>query len=49
MPEIIIIILAPIILYLILCYQTKKRDAKKLSDRLYNLENDMIKLKNKRY
>ena len=44
--ELLIIILAPIILYLILVYQDKKRQAEKLSDRLHNAENNIVKLKN---
>ena len=44
--EIIIITVAPIILYLILVYQDKKRQAEKLSDRLHNAENNIVKLKN---
>ena len=46
--EIIIITVAPIILYLILVYQDKKRQAEKLSDRLHNAENNIVKLKNER-
>ena len=44
--ELLIIILAPIILYLILVYQDKKRKAELLSDRLHNAENNIVKLKN---
>ena len=44
--ELLIIILAPIILYMILFYQDKKRQAEKLSDRLHNAENNIVKLKN---
>ena len=44
--EIIIIILAPIILLAWLWYQDKKRQAEKLSDRLHNAENNIVKLKN---
>ena len=42
--EIIVIILAPIIVFAWLWYQDK-REAKKLSDRLYNLENNVTRLK----
>ena len=44
--EIIIITVAPIILYFILVYQDKKRQAQLLSDRLHNAENNIVKLKN---
>ena len=46
--ELLIIILAPIILYLILVYQDKKRQAQLLSDRLHNAENNIMRLKNDR-
>ena len=42
----LIIILAPIIMGIVLVYQNKKRQAEKLSDRLYNAENNIIRLKN---
>ena len=44
--ETIIIILAPIILFAWLWYQDKKRQAEKLSDRLHNAENNIVRLKN---
>mgnify|MGYP003640444587 FL=1 len=44
--ELIIIILAPIIMGLIWWYQDKKRQAQKLSDRLYNAENNITHLNN---
>ena len=46
--EIIIIILAPIIVFAWLWYQDKKRQAQLLSDRLHNAENNIVKLKNER-
>ena len=44
--EIIVIILAPIIVFAWLWYQDKKRQAQILSDRLHNAENNIVKLKN---
>ena len=44
--ELIIITVAPIILYLILIYQDKKRQAQLFADRLHNAENNIIRLKN---
>ena len=46
--ETIILILAPIIFYLFLVYQDKKRQAEELSNRLHNLENNVTQLKNGR-
>ena len=46
--EIIVIILAPIIAFIWLWYQDKKRQAEKLSDRLHNAENNIVRLKNGR-
>ena len=43
--EIIVIILAPIICYLVWVYQNK-RQAQKLSNRLHNAENNITRLKN---
>ena len=45
--EIIIIILAPIILFTWLWYRDK-REAELLSDRLHNAENNITQLKNER-
>ena len=42
----LIIIIAPIIVGAIWAYQDKKRQAEKLSDRLHNAENNIVKLKN---
>ena len=42
----LIIILAPIIVFAWLWYQDKKRQAELLSDRLHNAENNIVKLKN---
>ena len=42
----LIIILGPIIMGLVWAYQDKKRQAEKLSDRLHNAENNIVKLKN---
>ena len=44
--ELIIIILAPIIVFAWLWYQDKKRQAELLSDRLHNLENNVTRLNN---
>ena len=44
--EIILITVAPIILYLILVYRDKKRKVQLLSDRLHNAENNITQLKN---
>ena len=44
--ELLILILAPIIVFIWLWYQDKKRQAEKLSDRLYNAENNIARLKN---
>ena len=44
--EIIIIILAPILVFIWLWYQDKKRKAEKLSNRLHNFENNVTLLKN---
>ena len=46
--ETIVIILAPIIFYLFLVYQDKKRQVQLLSDRLHNAENNIVRLKNDR-
>ena len=46
--ELLIIILAPIIVFAWLWYQDKKRQAEKLSDRLHNAENNIVRLKNGR-
>ena len=46
--ELLIIILAPIIVFAWLWYQDKKRQAEKLSDRLHNAENNIVRLKNDR-
>ena len=42
----LVIIIAPIIVGAIWAYQDKKRQAEKLSDRLHNAENNIVKLKN---
>ena len=44
--ELLILILAPIIVFTWLWYQDKKRQAELLSDRLHNLENDHVRFKN---
>ena len=44
----LIIILAPIIVFAWLWYQDKKRQAELLSDRLHNAENNIVRLKNDR-
>jgi len=44
--EIIVIVLGPILVLAWLWYQDKKRQAEKLSDRLHNAENNIVKLKN---
>tara|TARA_R100001244_G_scaffold43191_1_gene38775 strand:+ start:1217 stop:1369 length:153 start_codon:yes stop_codon:yes gene_type:complete len=44
--ELLILILAPIIVFIWLWYQDKKRQAEKLSNRLHNAENNIVKLKN---
>ena len=44
--ELIVITVAPILVYLVWIYQDKKRQAEKLSDRLHNAENNITKLKN---
>jgi len=44
--ELIVITVAPILVYLVWIYQDKKRQAEKLSDRLHNAENNIVKLKN---
>jgi len=44
--EIIVIILAPIIVFIWLWYKDKKRQAQVLSDRLHNAENNITRLKN---
>ena len=44
--ELLILILAPILVFAWLWYQDKKRQAGKLSDRLHNAENNIVKLKN---
>ena len=44
--EIILITVAPILVYLVWAYQDKKRKAQSLSDRVYNLENNVTRLKN---
>ena len=46
--ELLIIILAPIIVFAWLWYQDKKRQAELLSDRLHNAENNIVRLKNDR-
>ena len=46
--ELIVLTVAPIILYLILVYKDKKRQAQLLSDRLHNAENNIMRLKNDR-
>ena len=43
--EIIVITVAPILVYLVWVYQNK-RQAQKLSDRLHNAENNIVRLKN---
>ena len=45
--ELLILILAPIIVFIWLWYQDK-RQAKRLSDRLHNAENNIVRLKNER-
>ena len=45
--EITVIVLSPIILFTWLWYQDK-RQAKRLSDRLHNAENNIVRLKNER-
>ena len=42
----LILILAPIIIFTWLWYQDKKRKAQLLSDRLHNAENNITRLKN---
>ena len=44
--EIIVITVAPILVYLVWIYQDKKRKVQLLSDRLHNLENNVTQLKN---
>ena len=44
--EITLIILGFLVVGLIWAYQDKKRKEQKLSDRLYNLENNVTRLKN---
>ena len=44
--EIILITVAPILVYLVWVYQDKKRQAQSLSDRLHNAENNITQLKN---
>ena len=44
--EVIILVLAPIIMGLIWWYQDTKRKAQKLSDRLYQAENNITHLNN---
>ena len=44
--EIILITVAPILVYLVWAYQDKKRQAQLLSDRLHNAENNITQLKN---
>ena len=44
--EIIVITVAPILVYLVWVYQDKKRQAQKLSDRLHSAENNITRLKN---
>ena len=46
--ELIVITVAPILVYLVWIYQDKKRQAEKLSDRLHNAENNITRLKNER-
>ena len=46
MNEYLLLILAPIIMGLIWWYQDNKRQAQKLSDRLYNAENNIARLNN---
>jgi type II secretory pathway pseudopilin PulG len=45
--ELLILILAPILVFAWLWYQDK-RQAKRLSDRLHNAENNIVRLKNER-
>ena len=47
--ELIIIILAPIIMGLVWWYQDKKKKEQELSDRLYNVENNITRLSNQEY
>ena len=44
--ELLILILAPILVFAWLWYQDKKRQAQRLSDRLHNVENNIVRLKN---
>ena len=44
----LIIIIAPLICGAVWVYQDKKRQAQKLSDRLHNAENNIMRLKNER-
>ena len=46
MIEYLLLILAPIIMGLIWWYQGNKREKQKLSDRLYNAENNITHLNN---
>jgi len=46
MTEYLLLILVPIIMGLIWWYQDNKRQAQKLSDRLYNAENNITHLNN---
>ena len=47
--ELILLIIAPCIMGLIWWYQDNKRKAQKLSDRLYNAENNITQLNNVNY
>jgi hypothetical protein len=47
--EYLILILAPLIVWLVWIYQDNKRQAQKLSDRLHNVENNVTQLNNVNY
>jgi len=49
MTEYLLLILAPIIMGLIWWYQDNKREKQKLSDRLYDAENNITRLNNVNY
>ena len=49
MNEYLLLILVPIIMGLIWWYQDNKRQAQKLSDRLYNAENNITRMNNVNY